>query len=292
VKAAITVMSVLTAGCGRIGFDVAGDGSGASGDGPARFGAPEIVGELDASITDDDDPCLRIDQLEMFFSSERSGAERLYRATRSTLTDPFGAPQEILAFGFSDHGPCVSRDGLEVVFDSDETTSMGAKDLFALLRPSTVAAFAPPIHLPGPSSSENDVSPSLSGDGRTLWFASDRDQVSLDIYTATRVGSAPFGAATLVSSLSTPAVETDPFPWSETTIYFSSDRAGGAGGSDLYVAWRASPTEPFSAPVMLEGVSSARDEVDPWLSPDGVTLYFVRDAVGNGNLIMRATRVP
>ncbi len=58
------------------------------------------------------------------------------------------------------------------------------------------------------------------------------------------------------------------------TLYFASDRAGGFGGTDLYVSKKL-PTGKFSPATNLGNeINSAFDEDFPNLSPDGKRLYF------------------
>jgi outer membrane protein OmpA-like peptidoglycan-associated protein len=57
-------------------------------------------------------------------------------------------------------------------------------------------------------------------------------------------------------------------------LYFSSDRTGGFGGKDIWVCRRnrdGSWDEPMNAG---ERINTAFDEISPWLSPDGKTLFF------------------
>lgn len=61
-------------------------------------------------------------------------------------------------------------------------------------------------------------------------------------------------------------------------LYLVSDRAGGNGGGDLWVARRPSPDAPFEPPVNLGiGVNAAANEGAPTLSSDGLTILFDRD---------------
>ena len=50
------------------------------------------------------------------------------------------------------------------------------------------------------------------------------------------------------------------------TLYFSSDRSGGTGDFDIYVATRPSTEDPFGMPEALINVNRT-----PWLSPAGRT---------------------
>ena len=58
------------------------------------------------------------------------------------------------------------------------------------------------------------------------------------------------------------------------TVYFASNRAGGFGGSDLYVCRRL-PNGKWSPALNLgKGVNTDMNEDFPTISPDGTTLYF------------------
>jgi tetratricopeptide (TPR) repeat protein len=61
---------------------------------------------------------------------------------------------------------------------------------------------------------------------------------------------------------------------SENYLVFSSDRSGGKGGIDLYIC-RKLPDGEWAEPVnMGESINTKYDEVYPYLSDNGYTLYF------------------
>ena len=138
-----------------------------------------------------------------------------------------------------------------------------------------VAFLPPPVNL----GSSNQYSGVLSADALTIYFCSDRGTAKAggktDLYVSHRASSAsPWGPAGALDEIDTGANECSPFITSdELTLYFASDRAGGPGGSDLYVATRASVGDKFSAPALLP-VSGSKDDDGPWLSADSKTLYF------------------
>lgn len=72
------------------------------------------------------------------------------------------------------------------------------------------------------------------------------------------------------------------------SLYFSSNRPGGFGLTDLYVARRASPDEPWGPPVNLGGViNTSATEGAPHLSRDGHRLYFATgrpDGLGSNDI--------
>jgi hypothetical protein len=55
---------------------------------------------------------------------------------------------------------------------------------------------------------------------------------------------------------------------------------GLAPSADLYVAWRQAVDAPFSRTQNLDDLNTGGDERDPWLTPDGQTLYFTSDRDG------------
>jgi len=88
---------------------------------------------------------------------------------------------------------------------------------------------------------------------------------------------APFGEPTSLDRLNTDAGEGR--PWlsvDELTLYFSSNRAGGPGGFDLFVATRDDVASPFAEPMRLS-ISTSGEEFSPALTSDGLSLYFTYD---------------
>ncbi len=68
-------------------------------------------------------------------------------------------------------------------------------------------------------------------------------------------------------------------------LYFGSNRAGGAGDYDLYVTKRSAFGMPFGAPINLTAVNSAVYDDNPYLEPDGLTLWWQR-----GSRLVRSVR--
>jgi hypothetical protein len=77
------------------------------------------------------------------------------------------------------------------------------------------------------------------------------------------------------------------------SLYFSSSRPGGFGGSDLYVAHRDSVDDPWGPAQNLgANINTASLEVAPALSPDEHVLFFASDRPGGfgGNDIWMSRR--
>jgi Tol biopolymer transport system component len=89
----------------------------------------------------------------------------------------------------SDARPNVRHDGLEIVWDSTRTGSLGGPDIWTATRSSVDEPWDTAVHLQnGISSAGNDTRASLSWDGSRLMFGTTRAGVegSADIWTATR----------------------------------------------------------------------------------------------------------
>ena len=135
------------------------------------------------------------------------------------------------------------------------------------------------------NSSSYDRDPSLSPDGLTLYLSSDRTgSQNGDVWSASRASlTAAFGAATLDTSVSSGSAETRiSFTADGLTAALGSSRTGTEGGIDIFLATRASTGVPFGVftNALLTSVNSSDQEHDPFLSSDGLRLYFAPSTGG------------
>lgn len=87
--------------------------------------------------------------------------------------------------------------------------------------------------------------------------------------------SGPFGTPTMITGLGAVGSNDDPSMTADLLeLFLESDRSGGVGAGDLYVATRLVITDPFSPPVNLAVLNTAGDDVTPSISGDGLTLLF------------------
>ena len=133
--------------------------------------------------------------------------------------------------------PAISSDGHYMVFAAmlTDMSGYGRTDLYSARK---VNGAWKDIRNLGVTvnSSGWDSHPSLSTDGSTLYFASDRDDGlgGTDIYRCTRVGSS-WSKAEAVRGLNTIADDMAPCISPDMrTLYFVSNRTGGIGGYDVY----------------------------------------------------------
>jgi TolB protein len=150
------------------------------------------------------------------------------------------------------------------------------------------------LFAPGIASTEfSDVRLTLSPDGRTaLWFSRNRrgGPGSHDIWMSQRTGKTWSPAEPV--PFNTAARDFDPaFSADGQQVYFSSDRAGGLGGDDLYRV-RRTRTGFGAAEHLGNVVNSTGNEWAPMLSADGNTLLVSSDGhVGARRMDLYVARV-
>jgi len=202
-------------------------------------------------------------------------------ATSSVGADfNFGEPVRVGAgLISSDDIDCFSSDGLEMYIDR----YLGGDDidLHVLKRATVDDDWGPPVSLgPAVNSSQEDWLASVSTDGLTLYFQSNRTggYGATDLYVTTRASrSAPWGATVNMGpTINGSAIDANVWISPDgLELYFMSTRSGGYGGFDFYVSRRATTNDPWGDPVNLGAVvNSAYNEDGTGLSPDGLLLLF------------------
>ena len=141
------------------------------------------------------------------------------------------------------------------------------------------------------NSSSDDSGPALSKDGLSLYFTSTRPGFGgEDIWVSQRANTeAPWGApANLGAVINTAANDRVPnFSRDGHWMFFSSNRAGGIGGFDIWASWRPFVHDDFGwqTPVNLgPGINTSLIDTGPsyFETEEGAAiLYFARNRLGN-----------
>lgn len=263
------------------------------------------VAELDAVGFHDDDPSLRSDRLEIYFSSTRPAGpgdetedEDLYVATRASPDEPWGEPQRLpepINSDDDDGSPELLHDGLMMTFASarPHAEAHGGLDIYVTTRASLDAPWGPIAHVAGVSDSGVDGSAVMTSDLGRLFFCSVRGGVgNEDLFVADRPGpGVPFGEPVrLGAPINSGYMDCN--PWIDEAgqrLLFATSRGGVATDADLAVV--EDEGAGFGEVVFLEGVNTSARELDPWLSADGEELYFTRVLPIDDARIVRALRV-
>lgn len=140
-------------------------------------------------------PFLSKDSLTLLFnwSPEPVGNKDLWMMQRDSIesdwSEPTRLPDELNSTS-NDGGPCLSADGLTIVFDSERPGGEGRTDIWISSRESTESDWNPPLN-PGPlvNCSNRDCGGTLSPDGNAIIFFSERRVLTLcDLWITTRSG--------------------------------------------------------------------------------------------------------
>lgn len=285
---------IAIAGCGVVESPVADDAPPC--DPLAAFDPPQPLLMTDAPGSSAD-PALSADELTLYLTrSSPSGDHDLFVATRSSVTEPFGAPVALSAVdSTSDEAVAtLPAAGLDLAFESNRVANEGIH-LYVASRTSALSEFGAPALLAGvrsPDPTDNDQEPFLTADGKELWFISDRTG-NHEIFRATRSGTGFTGAAVVPELSSSSAEQHVVLSADRRTVYFSSNRAapGAKGGFDIYRAHRNSVSDGFGPPAVVPELNTATDDAARWLSADSCRLYMHVKLTGGFTLFM-ATRHP
>ncbi len=200
-------------------------------------------------------------------------------------TKPFSAPTLVpnVNTGQAPLSAHLLPDELTMILSA---SVVGGSDIFSSTRPSTLATFGAPVLLAGANTAATQVTPSLMGDGLTMYFASSRQPLSdgganFDIYVATRpTVTSSFLAPFPVDALNGPQAEGSPFVATNgRTIYFTSTRSG---FNAIYRSSLLPVGGTFDTPTPATELN-AGDDGAPVVSADELTIFFSsRRGMGSG----------
>lgn len=252
-----------------------------------QFGTPENLGPVVNSQYGDAVPSISSDGLTLLFESDRPGGigkTDIWITTRPTIADEWTSPVNLGSMvnsSYYDGEPSISHDGLSLFFVSNRPGGSGDYDLWVTTRASLYTSWGVPINLGSlVNSSTEDATPSISVDGRILFFHSTRSggygEVDLWMTKRADINDPWQTPVNLGPTVNTSYVEATPGVSNDMlALFFASIRPNGYGYSDLWVTTRATVTDEWGSPVNLgPTVNSSYREGGPNLSADGSVLYF------------------
>ena len=220
------------------------------------WGEPVNLGPLVNNSVGNWSHGISADGLQLYFEANRSGnfgGVDLWVAVRETKDEPWGEPVNLgptVNSSVNDACPNISADGLELYFRSNRPGGCGELDLWVSKRPMIDEPWGEPVNL-GPTVNSPDYEgfPSLSADGLSMFFNSDRFNGArgwdFDIWlTKRKTKDSAWGEPiNLGPGINTTHFEVAPSISADGhTLYFSdwyatsTIRPGGCGGADLYKA--------------------------------------------------------
>lgn len=272
-------------------------------DNTVNLGAPVNTADSDQH------PALSANGLSLYITTQRAGGaggDDLWVARRANPQAAWGAPQNlgsVINTGSNDRVPTFSRDGRSMFFGSNRPGGQGGIDLYLSTRtdPQDDFGWTAPVNLgPGINTAADEDGATFFEDlatgANTLYFTSNRPggPGDYDIYASRRNAEGLFAAPVLVNELSSTGRDTrTALRRDGLEIFLTTDRPGGLGLLDVWVARRASTLEPWSAPFNPGApLNTTANDGAPALSADGATIYFYSTRPGGlgSNDLYVATR--
>jgi hypothetical protein len=232
-------------------------------------------------------PIQSTDGLSLYMASNRDGGHGgldIWVATRRHPWAPWGAPQNLPEpINSAADDFCPTPVGLRGLFFVSRRTvegvTCGMGDIY-FTRNSWFHGWTEPDHLAcaplGPNSELDEQGPSAALD--RLYFSRSSPTVPGDLFVS-QLQAAGYGPAVPLVELNDPTAN-DIQPnvrWDGRELVFSSNRAGGLGGQDIWTSTRHRLRDPWSAAVNLGGaVNTNLGESRPSLSLDARQLLFGR----------------
>jgi Tol biopolymer transport system component len=253
-----------------------------------RFGAIAPLG-VSTTTTSDRDPTLVDDEKTLFFQSihNATGPSQIYMATRSDVTQPFGAPAvpTFLATINANASPTkisFTSDGLQLAVSSDRAGGQGGTDLWLASRATSSDDFGTPTetNIATLDDAVNQFDPNLVTDDILYYAPSQLQGHTMQVIaSSTRTSeTAIFATPVIEMGLESGTGDGDPAPSPDrTVIAFSSSRDNATELVDVYYAVRDDVTQPWSDVLPIPDVNSTSNEGDPLPSADGCRLYFASD---------------
>lgn len=208
---------------------------------------------------------------------ECSLADSLMRMPVSATVQPL---QDGINTLFAEISPLISGDGKTLIFTSNRSeddyqikSATNFDDVYISRREGNGWSLPEKIS-PSINVKSSDVATSLSGDGRTLFLY--YEDGAGDIYTSTLENGAWTRPVALNRFINHPNYRESAACISADgkKLFFSSNRAGGRGGYDIYVSELGSNGQWGRPSNLGSSINTRRDEDRPFVHADGVTLYF------------------
>jgi len=277
---------------------------------PQTFGdwsTPVNVESLNTG-SNDEYAVLSRDGLTIYFTSDRPGSQirpdgslglDLWFATRDSVDSRnWNQSQNMgpqINSAADDSLPFLSSNEHILYFFSKRPGGCGQGDIWMTRRRNKHSEWQEPINLGCDlNTSFDETAPAFWEDPKTeqawLFFGSNRTGGigDYDVYASPLGEDGSAGRGILVPEFSSPARDTRIFIRKDgLEAFITSNRLGSLGvppSLDIWVSTRNTLSDPWSVPTNLENVNSQVDDVAPWLSKDGTTLYFSSNRPGGSGM--------
>jgi outer membrane protein OmpA-like peptidoglycan-associated protein/tetratricopeptide (TPR) repeat protein len=183
---------------------------------------------------------------------------------------------------YDDYAPVLNDDETELIFTSRRRDGNSNQDVDTDNKPfeeifisyKKDGKWTPAVNLEGVNTPYHESTAALSGDGNTLFIYYDEN--GGDFYYSERQPDGKWSRPKPLPGLinSTYSEVSISISRDEKTIYFSSNRPGGLGGMDIYMATQDAKGNWSNIKNMGPEINTEFDEDGPFIDHDGETLYF------------------
>lgn len=233
------------------------------------------------------DGCVSLsrDGRTIYFNSNRSGNQDIYRATRDNVETGFGNPERLadtVNTAADEFCPTITVNN-RLYFSRASSADPG--DLL-VTRERQGGDWDEPANLGAAINSPlmdeaADFFEDAAGNRVMVFSRRNGNGTGGKLYQSVNGAQ----AVQMNGGVASPASDNRPnISRDGLTIYFDSTRPGGLGGVDLYVATRSGTDEDFGAATALTALNSAAFDARPSLSWDGSELFFSSGRPGSESL--------
>jgi outer membrane protein OmpA-like peptidoglycan-associated protein/tetratricopeptide (TPR) repeat protein len=233
---------------------------------PVNMG-PEING-----VNDEYMPVITADESVLIFTRKINNNEDFYKSTKSNgkWTNAVYLSNQINTPDYNEGAQSITQDGEYLFFTGcDRPEGLGKCDIYVSRKDGD--DWDKPYNLDYPINTRDwESQPSISSDGRTLYFVSNRKggYGGYDIWKSTLTDKGWSEPENLGPNINTPFDEQSPFIHpDDNTLYFSSNGWPGLGNMDVFV--------------------SRRDKDGAWQKPDNLG-YPINTSADDGGLTLNA----
>jgi outer membrane protein OmpA-like peptidoglycan-associated protein/tetratricopeptide (TPR) repeat protein len=258
---------------------------------------PFNLGENVNSADDEYLASLNADESIVLFTRKINGQEDLYQTGRIDGTWKLAevVEEEVISTGHNEGAHCISADGkLLLITICNKNPTIGSCDIYVSKK--SKKSWSEPVNIGKPINSVGwDAQPSLSADGKSIYFVSNRAGGfgGKDIWVSHNSEGIWNEPINLGPTINTVFDEQTPFiHFDNETLYFSSDGHPGLGKQDVYFSRKVNNV--FTTPVNFGyPINTSLNESGISISLDGQEAFFAAERTdGLGGLDIYQFKTP
>lgn len=243
----------------------------------------ELTELRDPLGTGADDPSLTDDLLQIYYGTSRSGGqgfEDIWFAKRSSVNDPFGAPEPVVELNspMIETTMRITGNGKAIYFTSNRGGT--GQNIYMSTRTDVDQPWSNPSPVPELSTVNGDWAPFAQSDQLRVILCSGPTEAEEALYVATRASTQTTWSALMrVAELDeTNESECDPVEPRSGVLYYSSNHLNADLRFDIYRASRTGSTAPYGNRTAVASVNKPGvNDRDAWVSADEQTMVFASD---------------